>query len=612
MYTLKKSLSFLLSLTLLSGCSTTVDGVSTSIPSATTAVSETTPSVDQPSSNTANASFDAFLEASFKDALTWDFTTLHAYYIDPANAGIDLDDVNVDLGIGFSQAEAETVALHNQEEYSIFNEFDRDTLSRSQQDLYDMYAFQMELDQQLSDPRYDYHGQLFSSLSGLHYNLTSFFSDYRLDDETDVVDLICLLNDTKRYVDSALDYTKDQAENGLLMTDMDDVLNYIQSVLDTADESAVLDAMVTNITNLDLDDEDHYITQVIDAFYDSFIPSYQAMYDTLSELAPLNHDGGYATLENGQSYYELLLKQSVGTDITVDQMKAEMEQAISNEMMKMITTISAYDDDLQLDAFINTMEMPRTDFESYEAILDYAEDHMDTVVPTISDLHYEIYDINEALASTSGVQAYFNIPPIDGATIQQMRVNPISSDLTSLDTYMTVCHEGYPGHMYQFAYMYENIDSNWQKFMANNLAYTEGYATYAQFGSMDFLPDLSEGFKQVYISNQLIVYYVIILADIAIHYDGMTMDEFGEMMRDYGLTMDSSSIEAQYKQLQANPCAFQSYYYGYYRINALRDKAMDTLGDAYDEVQFNTFILDHPNLSFDILDRDFDLWLNQQ
>ena len=192
MYTLKKSLSFLLSLTLLSGCSTTVDGVSTSIPSATTAVSETTPSVDQPSSNTANASFDAFLEASFKDALTWDFTTLHAYYIDPANAGIDLDDVNVDLGIGFSQTEAETVALHNQEEYSIFNEFDRDTLSRSQQDLYDMYAFQMELDQQLSDPRYDYHGQLFSSLSGLHYNLTSFFSDYRLDDETDIVDLICL------------------------------------------------------------------------------------------------------------------------------------------------------------------------------------------------------------------------------------------------------------------------------------------------------------------------------------------------------------------------------------------------------------------------------------
>ena len=112
--------------------------------------------------------------------------------------------------------------------------------------------------------------------------------------------------------------------------------------------------------------------------------------------------------------------------------------------------------------------------------------------------------------------------------------------------------------------------------------------------------------------NQLIVYYVIILADIAIHYDGMTMEEFGEMMQDYGLTMDSTGIETQYKQLQANPCAFQSYYYGYYRINALKDKAMDTLGNEFNEIEFNTFILDHPNLSFDILDSDFNTWLNQQ
>ncbi len=612
MQAIQKSLSLLLSLTLLGGCSSSVDGVSTSIPSATTTLTETTPSVDQPSSDTTNAAFDAFLEESFKDALSWDFTTLHAYYIDPANAGIDLNEINVDLGIGFSQAEAETVALHNQQEYAIFNEFDRSTLSKEQQDLYDMYAFQMDLDQQLNDPRYDYHGQLFTSLSGLHYNLTSFFSDYRLDDETDVRDLITLLKDTKRYVDSALDYTKTQAENGYLMTDMDDVLNYIESVLDTADESAVLEAMVTNITQLDLDNETQYITEVIDAFYDAFIPSYQAMYDTLSELAPLNHEGGYATLEDGKSYYELLLKQSVGTNISVEEMKAQMEQAISDEMIKMITVMGESSDDPQLDEFVNTMEMPTTEFTSYEAILDYAKAHMDTVVPTINDLDYEIYDINEALASTSGVQAYFNIPPIDGATTQQMRVNPISSDLTSLDTYMTVCHEGYPGHMYQFAYMYENIDSNWQKFMANNLAYTEGYATYAQFESMDFFTDLSEGFKQVYVSNQLIVYYVIILADIAIHYDGMTMEEFGEMMQDYGLTMDSNGIEAQYKQLQANPCAFQSYYYGYYRINALKDKAMDTLGDGFNEIEFNTFILDHPNLSFDILDSDFNTWLNQQ
>ena len=45
---------------------------------------------------------------------------------------------------------------------------------------------------------------------------------------------------------------------------------------------------------------------------------------------------------------------------------------------------------------------------------------------------------------------------------------------------MTVCHEGFPGHMYQYGYMYENVSSNLIKGLAQFNAYTEGYAVYAQ------------------------------------------------------------------------------------------------------------------------------------
>ena len=70
MHALKKALSLCLSFSLLSGCSQSIDDVSTSIPSPSDTMVATTPENQQPYSNSPNASFDAFLEASFKDALT--------------------------------------------------------------------------------------------------------------------------------------------------------------------------------------------------------------------------------------------------------------------------------------------------------------------------------------------------------------------------------------------------------------------------------------------------------------------------------------------------------------------------------------------------------------
>ena len=83
--------------------------------------------------------------------------------------------------------------------------------------------------------------------------------------------------------------------------------------------------------------------------------------------------------------------------------------------------------------------------------------------------------MNEELASNSGVTAYFNIPTLDGDSIKQLRVNPISNDVSSISTFSTVAHEGFPGHMYQYAYMYENVESNYIKALSNINAYTEGY-----------------------------------------------------------------------------------------------------------------------------------------
>ena len=114
--------------------------------------------------------------------------------------------------------------------------------------------------------------------------------------------------------------------------------------------------------------------------------------------------------------------------------------------------------------------------------------------------------MNEELASKSGVTAYFNIPTLDGDSVKQLRVNPISNDVSSISTFSTVAHEGFPGHMYQYAYMYENVGSNYIKALSNISAYTEGYAVYAQYEALSYLDGVDQTLLEAYKENELALY----------------------------------------------------------------------------------------------------------
>src|SRR5699024_10428852 len=126
------------------------------------------------------------------------------------------------------------------EAYEQFLSFDRSVLSPGQQDSYDIYAFQTSLALALSDEKFDYYAQQFESMGGLHYQLPTLLSDRALRSEEDVEGLIAMVQDVLPYVESALEYTKEQAARGLLMADLDEVIGYCESVLQSGEDSAVL------------------------------------------------------------------------------------------------------------------------------------------------------------------------------------------------------------------------------------------------------------------------------------------------------------------------------------------------------------------------------------
>ncbi|MCD7808972.1 MAG: DUF885 domain-containing protein [Erysipelotrichaceae bacterium] len=193
---------------------------------------------------------------------------------------------------------------------------------------------------------------------------------------------------------------------------------------------------------------------------------------------------------------------------------------------------------------------------------------MNNDFPSVGTIDYDIEAINEEIASSSGVAAYFEIPALDASTNCQIRVNPKEEDISSISTFKTVAHEGFPGHMYQYAYMYQNVDSLYLKTISTNNAFVEGYAVYAGYYAMNYL-DIDKDYLTIYKENECATYNIIILADIGIHYYGWDEKEFIDYCVNLGLSLDDETAHNQYVQLQANPGIFESYYVGYEKIVSL-------------------------------------------
>ena len=556
------------------------------------------------------AAFDEFMEQMFVDAMESDYTTAHVYLQDPSAYGIDADAIEVNLGSRFDEASMQAAEDAFMETYAEFQQFDRELLSEEQQDVYDIYAFEADLTEQLYDDKFDYYPQLFESMSGLQFQLPSLFSDWEIRSEDDVKDLILLLNDVKPYVDSALDYTRTQEEKGLLMVDARSVMDYCEGILNSGTDSSILSAMQEQVAALDLSEEAtrSYQQQLADAFSGSFLPAYQDIYDTMAEFrdSENNNTQGLAAFPNGKEYYALILQQSIGSNQSVEDVQAMMDSAFEDHLTELQTIM--FTDMEGVEPLINGEELPSTGYTSYDAILQTVSARMSEDFPEVSNLNYHIEDMNEEIAS-DGIAAYFNIPSLDGDSIKQMRVNPDGADPGSLSTYLTVSHEGFPGHMYQYAYLYENVDSNYVKTLANVSAYVEGYAVYAEYESLHYLDTLNESLTAAYRENELASYCLYIQADIGIHYEGWDVSETQDYFNETGIVLSDADAQLVYDQLQANPAAFQPYYVGYHEFAALREKAEEALGDRFENKAFNEAILESGIAPFSVVERHVDAYI---
>jgi len=199
----------------------------------------------------------------------------------------------------------------------------------------------------------------------------------------------------------------------------------------------------------------------------------------------------------------------------------------------------------------------------------------------------------------SGNSAYYITPPIDDMSENSIRVNVTSSnvDVSSVDTFITLAHEGYPGHLYQINYAYQQDLPDLLKVISNT-GYAEGYATYVQYKAYDYLPKQNDATKQMMRLEDQYVYCLVILCDIGIHYKGWDLSKTKNFLDKYGYGEAASEL---YNQLLGSPAVFMSYHVGCALIEQYQSKMEKSLGKKYSEVEFHKAILQNGNVPLDVL-----------
>lgn len=546
--------------------------------------------------------FDEFMKQEFVESMEQSYPNTHIILENPKDYGVDTSKTKVQIDKELNETTMKENKELNEKSAKAFKEFDRDTLSDEQKETYDIYSYMLYYTTEMNDSKFDYMSMPLESMTGMHTQLPTLFSDWTLRNEQDVKDVITLMKSVRPYMDSILAYTKRQEEKGTLMLDIKSVKEYCEKVVKEDVNSSVLTGLNESIDNLKLGDDKtkQYKAELKKAFQEYFLPAYSDIIKTMKELdSSKNNTLGLSHMKNGKEYYELLFKQATGTDKSIEDIKKELNSMSRSSLLAVQSVISKNKN--LYDEYVNGKI--KTKYKDFESMLKDLDKDIKDDFPSVGTLNYRIRPIGEDLAS-GGVAAYFNIPALDGTTPKQIRVNMLEDALNvqSLETFSTVAHEGIPGHMYQIAYAYKNVKDPWRNSMASFLGYTEGYATYTELYALKYLDGVSA--DAVKLQQNMVVYQdcLIALADIGIHYEGWTKEDLSNFLEENGLGV--SDVSDFYNQLQANPTAFLSYYVGYVQIANLKKDAQDELKDKFNDRDFHEAILKSGAAPFHVVEEN--------
>ena len=168
-------------------------------------------------------------------------------------------------------------------------------------------------------------------------------------------------------------------------------------------------------------------------------------------------------------------------------------------------------------------------------------------------------------------------------------------------------HEGAPGHHFQISLAQENTDLPAFMRFGGNTAYVEGWALYSEtLGyEMGFFDDPWNRYGTLQ-DEQLRAMRLVV--DTGLHAKGWTREQAIDfMLENSGMTR--TEVVAEVERYIAIPSQALAYKVGAIKIQELRKRAEDQLGEDFDIREFHAEVLDTGSLPMPVLENKIDRWI---
>lgn len=553
------------------------------------------------------ARFNRFTRDLFISELSSSTLTLHYTFAYPENYGLSGNDP-LPFYSGEESPQTEQTALN--QTLSELSRISSKNLSTEESYTYELlYRY---LTRRLKGSEYTYYSEPFSPNSGIQSGLPILLADYTFRRKEDVEDYLNILAQTDKYFSGLLQYETAKSKAGLFMADYsaqkvieqcDTIMNkkeltdgthFLHTTFFERIDGLVAKGVITEKEAAQyLSENDRLLTTVVQ-------PAYEQVADTFTLLSGTGiNSGGLAHHPDGRGYYEYLLSSTTGSDRSIAEIKDLLYSDFTETYNHFLVLLGEYPQAVN-PLFTTDYDLP---FSSPAEMLSSLQSEMSgkfPAFPTKDKTFRTSVSLKQVSSSMEDycAPAYYLTPPVDDMENNIIYING-KDDSDDLTLYTTLAHEGYPGHLYQTVYSQLYISENNLpdiRYLLHYSGYVEGWAYYVEnmsYQSAEKLvaqnPDAVAYFEICRLNRNLHLCLYSLL-DIAIHYDGATLNDVQEILKSIGIN-SPETVTAIYEYIVEEPTGYPKYYLGFLEFQLLQQRARILWGDDFTLYRFHEFVL---------------------
>ena len=517
------------------------------------------------------------------------------------------------------------------------SEFEYQALNEDGKLSFDMWEYALEQ----AEAAYPYrnYGYIFGR-GGPHASLPSFMiSFHRVDDESDLEAYLSRLEQFDLVLGDLLDLSKEQAAAGIRQPRfnyefaLEEISRVTTGVPFNSDDSSPnspiwtdfqgkVDQLV-NTAKLDEQAARTYLVRAQDILSGEVLAVYEELRAWLEQdmVFAADQSQGVWALPGGENYYNQRLARMTTLDLSADEIHRiglrEVDRLLSE--MESVKQQTGYQGTLQ-EFFVFVREdeqfyFPNTDegrqeyLEANNEYLSFIFDRLPEYFGRLPQAPLVVRRVESFREQPGAAQHYRQGAP-DGSRPGVFYSH--MSDMSTLAKWQIediAYHEGNPGHHMQISIAQELRDVPQFRTQAGFTAYSEGWALYSEVLAKEIPGTYIDPYNRFGQLTSEIWRAIRLVVDTGLHAKGWTEQQ----AIDYFMQNSPEPLESVTSEIRryiVMPGQATSYKIGMLKIQELRHKAENALGDQFDIRAFHDAVLGGGAMPLPILERAIDQWID--